>query len=298
MRAVVVGSANLDLVLGVDRLPGPGATVLADPPRRHPGGKGANQAVALARLGADTTLVARLGNDAEGAALRAALAAEGVTVVPAEPTTDQPSGLAFICVDRAGESTVVVAPGANAHLQPADIPDLEGVDVVVLSLEIPMPSVVAAASAARAARALVVLNAAPAMLLPEGLMALTSCLVVNAEEATLLSSVKGDATEHALDLASRGPERVVVTDGPAGCVIVPGPGMDAVAVPAHAVTAVDAVGAGDCTTAALAVALAEPMPLADAARFAMAAAAIAVTRAGAQTAMPTRAEVEAFLVQP
>ena len=298
MRAVVVGSANLDLVLGVDRLPGPGATVLADPPRRHPGGKGANQAVALARLGAETTLVARLGNDPEGASLRESLAAAGVSVLPADPTEGQPSGLAFVCVDRTGESTVVVAPGANAHLQAADIPDLEGVDVVVLSLEIPMPTVVATAAAARAARALVVLNAAPAMLLPEGLLSLVSCLVVNAEEATLLSSVTGNAAEHALDLASRGPERVVVTDGPAGCVVVPGPGMEAELVPAHIVTAVDAVGAGDCTTAALAVALAEPMPLADAARFAMAAAAIAVSRPGAQTAMPTRAEVEALLIQP
>lgn len=297
MKAVVVGSANVDVIVGVDQLPAPGATVLGDPPIRLGGGKGANQAVALARLGVDTILVAGLGADAEGDHLREDLRTDGVEVLPASSSADHPTGLALITVDRAGESTIVVAPGANGHLLPSDLPDFEGVDVVVLSLEVPMVTVVAAAAAARAARALVVLNAAPAMLLPDGLLTLVSCLVVNESEAAFLARSGGDATEDAARLATMGPDRIVVTLGARGCVVVPAPGASPEPVPTSQPTVVDAVGAGDCTTAALAAMLAEPRPLADAARFAMAAASLAVSRRGGLAGMPTREEVEARLAQ-
>ncbi|MFO7545399.1 MAG: ribokinase [Trueperaceae bacterium] len=183
-RVTVVGSANVDLVVRVPRHPAPGETVLGSAYQRHPGGKGANQAVAAARLGAEVRFVGRVGDDEFGARLRAALEADGIdtSALRQDPA---PTGVAFIQVDEQGENAIVVAPGANHALTPADVDpaSIEGADVVLLQLEIPLATVVEAARVARAAGAQVVLNAAPIAALPGAVWDFVDVLLVNESEA-------------------------------------------------------------------------------------------------------------------
>jgi ribokinase len=291
----VVGSLNLDLILGVPVLPTPGQTVIGHGLRRAFGGKGANQAVALARLGATVRMVGRVGDDEDGTALRGALDAAGVGTDLVGVTTGEPTGLAVVSVDDAADNAIVVIPGANASLEPADVDAaaLAGAGLVVAQLEVPVPTVEAALRLARAAGALVVLNAAPAARLPDGLLATVDVLVVNEHEATAVAGAT--ALDDAVDgLLAQGPGTVVVTLGSRGCLVARG--RDRTALPAHAVDAVDTTGAGDAFVAGLALGLAEGLPAVEAARFGSAAAAIAVTRSGAQPSMPGRAEVEALLM--
>jgi ribokinase len=294
LRAVVVGSLNMDLVLGVPALPSPGQTLLSRSRDRSPGGKGANQAVALRRLGARVAMVGAVGDDPDGADLVAALEAAGVSTGHVARRSGDQTGLAVVCVTPDGDNAIVVASGANATVGPGEVaaaaPALAGAGLLLLQLEIPPETVLAAARAGREAGALVVLNAAPARELPAGLLGEVDVLVVNAGEAAELAG-DGDPRDAATRLLGQGPATVVVTLGGEGCLVAKDRGM--ARLPADPVQVVDTTGAGDCFAAALGFGLAEGRDSRAAARFATAAAALAVTRPGAQ-ATPTAAEVAAF----
>jgi ribokinase len=278
VRACVVGSTNVDLVLSVPALPAPGETVLGHGARREPGGKGGNQAVALARLGADVTFVSAVGNDPDGLWSREALLAEGVDLSEVA-VVDAPTGLAVVMVDPAGENSIVVAPGANGQVRP---PASLDADVLLLSLEIPLATVTASAALARAHGVPVVLNAAPAQVLPAELLDHVDVLVVNEPEWDLL----GRPTVGT----------VVVTRGSRGCLLVQhGAQTELAAVP---VQAVDTTGAGDCFAASLAFGLGKGLALMDAARFASRAAALSVTGHGARGGLPTEEDVTSRTVAP
>lgn len=290
---VVVGSLNVDLTVPVERVPRSGETVLGGNRRRGPGGKGANQAVACARLGRRTALVGCVGEDDEGRLLTDRLTAEGVDAghvgVVAAPT-----GLALILLADA-ESTIVVSPGANAELGPERVRTaadaLGAARAVLCQLEVPMAAV---EEAARLAGGLVVLNPAPAAPLPASLLAEVDVLVPNRPELGVLLGEPPAATlDEAVAMARRvtGPKGVVVTLGADGAVVVED--GQATHVPAVAVRAVDATAAGDSFCAALVDGLLAGRSLADATRWAVRVAAVTVTRPGAIDALPEPADVPA-----
>lgn len=288
---VVVGSANVDLVVPVERHPAGGETVLGGTLTRTPGGKGANQAVASARAGgAATSMVGALGTDDAADLLLASLTGAGVDV-GAVARVDLPTGTALITVDAAGENAIVVAPGANGLVRVDDAARgrLAAADVVLAQLEVPVATVVAAARARRDGASLV-LNAAPSRDLPPELWREVDVLVVNEHEARDLAG-QGRGVEAARLLLERVPA-VVVTLGGAGAVVLRR-GLPDAPVPGVPVEAVDTTGAGDTFCGVLAAGLARGDDLADAARGATVAAALAVTRHGAQDAVPTAAECAA-----
>lgn len=294
-RVTVLGSLNVDISVTVPRLPGPGATVLGSAARFTPGGKGANQAVAAARLGADTRLVGCVGDDGFGRQLLGALRAEGVNADDVRVVAGVPTGLAMIVVDGAGENLITVAPGANHEVGPNEVgrTGAESSDVLVISAEIPRPAIRSALSPRGPLR---VLNLAPA---PESrAQALVAdgapdWLVVNESEAAAVLGrpVSGlaDARRAAAELIAAGPSRAVVTAGAHGAALAGPDGADT--IPGFRVDTVDTVGAGDTFVGALAVALAAGVPAPQAVRAAAAAGAAAVTRRGAQTAMPRPADI-------
>ncbi|MCP9948587.1 ribokinase [Actinomadura madurae] len=290
---VVVGSVNADLVVGVERRPAPGETVLGSDLATHPGGKGANQAVAAARLGGRAGIVGRVGDDGHGALLRAALAADGVALDHLVTTPDAPTGVALITVGPDGDNSIIVSPGANARLGPGDVEDaremIAGAAVVSFQLEVPLPAVEAAAGAAARAGGRVVLNLSPPAPIPDGLLALCDPLVVNEHEAAFLLGGDGDPARMAAALAGSGPRSVVVTLGADGVVVAGGGGTTA--LPSPKAKAVDTTGAGDAFTAALCLRLARGDALPDAAAYATRAGAAAVRRAGAQSSFPTPDEL-------
>jgi ribokinase len=281
---VVVGSINLDLVVTVERHPAPGETVMGGDRRELPGGKGANQAVAVARLGAEVAMVGRVGPDAQGARLRDHLADEGVDVEHVAIDDDAPTGMALIAVDGSGENTIVVSPGANAQVGAGDVQAagevLSGAAVTLLQHEVPASAVDAAIGAAGGT---VVLNPAPARALTREV----DVLVPNRGELARLARREGDPVELA-----RGLERaraVVVTLGSEGVVVVESERAERIEAPR--VNAVDSTGAGDAFCGALAQALADGAELVEAARWAVRVAAVSVTRVGAQSGLPRRADV-------
>ncbi len=289
----------MDLVVPVPRHPRPGETVLGGDLRRVPGGKGANQAVAAARLGAAVRMVGRVGRDAFGHALIENLKREGVDASGIKALAGASTGVALISVDEGGENAIVVSPGANARLGPEDLNprDLEDAAVLLLQLEVPLETVAAAARLGRQAGARVVLNAAPARPLPDALLANLDVLVVNAyEAATLLETKPPEGPKNALAaaraLAQKVPE-VVVTLGERGLVYAGTEGEGH--LPAFSVRPVDTTAAGDAFTGALAAGLAEGMGLKRALRLGAAAGALAATRPGAQPSLPQREEAEALL---
>lgn len=290
---LVVGSANADLVIGVDRRPAAGETVLGTDLVTHPGGKGANQAVAAARLGARTALLARVGDDAHGSLLSDSLRTAGVDTATLL-TGGAPTGVALITVDPSGDNSIVVSPGANGRLSPADVRGagrlFAAARVVSLQLEIPLPTVVAVVETTHAR---VVLNPSPPAPLPAQVLAACDPLVVNEHEARfLLGEDAGESPEDwASALLALGPRSVVVTLGAAGALVADADG--AVRVPSMRVRAVDTTGAGDAFTGALAWRLSAGDDLETAARFAVRVGAAAVTKAGAQESYPTLEEVEA-----
>jgi ribokinase len=302
MNIVVIGSSNTDLVVRVPHIPAPGETVLGGDMQTVPGGKGANQAVAAARLGANVTFVARVGEDAYGTAAIDHYRQEGLNTTQIFRTPGISSGVALIAVHTdSGENAIVVAPGANALLTPADMDSatesIARADTVVLSLEVPLPTVQRAVEIARANQVPVILNPAPAQILPSELLANVSVLTPNQTEAQQLLGLAHTTVIEPAELAQKllvlGVGAVVLTLGSAGCLVATAEGIERVS--GHRVTAVDTVAAGDCFTAALAVELAQGKSLYAAALFANAAAAVKVTRHGAQPGLPTRANVEAFL---
>jgi ribokinase len=286
-RILVVGSVNIDLVLRVDRHPEPGETVAGTSLDRLPGGKGGNQAAALARLGSDVALHGCVGADTDGRWSRDELAAAGVDVTALRATGAAPTGTAVVVVDAAGANRIVVVPGANAAVEPPDDPT--GFDLLLTQLEVPLAVVEAAVSRASRVGVRVVLNAAPATPLPDGLLAAVDVLVLNETEARAIGGAD-DVVDAAQALRRRGVEAVVVTRGAAGALVL-GPDDRAADVPAPRVAVVDTTGAGDCFTAALVHRLARGDEVVEAARFACTAAALSVRAAGARGGLPTEAEV-------
>jgi ribokinase len=295
MHATVVGSIHLDWILRVPALPAPGDTVLASSRTTSPGGKGANQAVTLRRLGAEVEMVGVVGDDDAGRELLANFDAIGVGRGHVRVAPGEPSGIAIVAVDATGDNGILVAPGASGTLAPADVAALDGADVVLLQLEVPLETVSATVAAARAAGVPVVLNAAPARPLPDTLLAALDVLVVNEGEALALAGDgAADPAQAAAALLARGAGAVVVTLGGDGALVVDAAGSTP--IPAHAVEVLDTTGAGDTFVAAIAAGVGEGRDVRDSARLASAAAALAVQRAGAQSA-PTLAEARAFLAE-
>jgi ribokinase len=295
---VVVGSVNADLVVGVERRPAPGETVLGSDLAVHPGGVGGNQAAAAARLGGRVGILARVGDDGHGEFLRGALADAGVRLDHLL-VTPGPSGVALITVGPDGDNSIIVSPGANARLGPDDVAAARGMissaAVVSLQLETPVPTVLAAARAAADAGARVVLNLSPPAPVPDELLALCDPLVVNEHEAAfLLGRGGGERLEAPSAMAGalleRGPRSVVITLGGDGALTADASGAVTV-VAAPKVEVVDTTGAGDAFTAALCLRLARGDALDEAARYAVRVGAAAVGKPGAQSSYP-RAEDE------
>ncbi len=287
---VVVGSANVDQVLSVPRIPAPGETVLSHGLTTARGGKGQNQAVGAARAGASTAFIAALGTDGFGELTRAGLLDDGIDVAGVR-SIDAPTGTALIAVDPQGENTIIVEAGANAllALTPDDVAVIGAATVLALQLEIPLETV-AAAVAAIGDSGTVVLNAAPIRDLPDDLLTALDVLIVNEHEAAHLA-----AARPGVDLTTLVPA-VIVTLGAEGAVLY-SRGGDDVRVPAPQVVPVDATGAGDTFCGAFCAALAEGRSLADALGFAVVAASLSVERPGAVPSIPTRAEIDARIAR-
>jgi ribokinase len=314
-KVTVLGSLNMDISVTVPRLPGPGATVLGSEARFTPGGKGANQAVAAARLGADVRMVGCVGDDDFGRRLLAALRTEGINADAVRIVPGVPTGLAMIAVDEAAENLIVVAPGANHHVGPPDVAAATSDrDILVISAEIPAQAITQALTQAGPT----ILNLAPVPPQANALVAAggkaLDWLVVNESEAAAVLGRPVDglagAALAAAELITRGPRHAVVTAGAHGAALASAASAASAASTARAdgpdgadapdgaevidgfrVPAVDTVGAGDTFVGALAVAIAAGVPPLEATRAAAAAGAAAVTRPGAQTAMPRAADV-------
>lgn len=294
----VFGSLNMDLVCRTPRLPQPGETILGTDFATLPGGKGANQAVAAARLGATTTMVGRVGNDAFGTALTQGLQADGVDTGGVVVDGAAPTGVAAIAVDSAGHNTIVVVPGANGQVDTADVDRLatrlQASDILLVQFEVPLPAVVAAARAARARGGSVIVDPAPARAdLPEDLFKTVDILTPNQVEAAQLTGLPvsdvATATAAARQLVRRGVGVAIVKLGDQGAVVAtPEHSFHQPALP---VVAIDTVAAGDAFNGGLAVALAEGMDLAVAVAFASAVAAASVRVTGAQASMPMRSQL-------
>jgi ribokinase len=297
----VIGSANVDYTVQAARLPRAGETVSAGTLLVNHGGKGANQAVAARRLGADVRFIGCVGDDAAGRGIRGALAGEGIEVGGVAVTGAAATGTALIMVDAEGRNQIAVAPGANRLLAVDHVrdrtEDFVWADVVVCQLETPVDTVAWALDAARRQRAITILNPAPVPPAPLACWSLVDYLTPNEGEAARLSgmAIAGpvDVTRAAEALRARGVGAVVVTCGPDGVLACTADGTER--VPARAVAVVDTTAAGDAFNGALAVALAEARRLREALGFATAAAALACTRRGAQASLPMRTEVERLL---
>lgn len=302
-KVLVIGSLNTDLVVRVNRFPREGETLIGDSFQQFLGGKGANQAVSAARLGAQVSMVGRLGVDGFGDAQIAGLEADGIDTSGILRDPEAPSGIASITVDSTGKNRIIIVPGANMRCGVEDVDAardrITEADILLLQLEIPVESVARAIQIAAEVGTPVILNPAPAQAVDPALLANVDYLTPNEVEAEQLTgiSVKSpvDAGRAAAQLLSYGVGGVVITLGERGAVVVEKGGAAPVLMPAFSVDAVDTVAAGDAFNGALAVCLAQGAPLVEAARYAAAVAAIAVTRPGAQASLPYRSEVEAFL---
>ena len=298
---VVVGSLNMDLVVRTPRFAAPGETIAGDLFLTVPGGKGANQAVAARRLGADVTMIGGVGDDGFGTQLVEGLVAEGVDVALVDVRAGHATGVALITVDAHGENTIVVVAGANDTLAPSDVQRgaaaIEAARVLIAQLEVPMATVSAAARAARESGGLVVLNAAPARPLSDALISRVDYLVVNEAELFLVADAGATSADAAIQsLHARGVEAVVVTLGAQGARLARR-GAAEVFVPAYPVDVVDTTAAGDAFVAAFAVGLAEGRSAPEALRRGCAAGALAATCLGAQPSLPTRGDVEALIAR-
>jgi ribokinase len=295
----VVGSVNMDLVVRTPRFPAAGETLSGDGFATIAGGKGANQAVAAQRLGGRVGLVACVGDDEFGALMRQGLVDEGIDVAHVDVRTGEVSGVALITVDATGENTIIVVPGANGTLSAEDVETardaIAGARVLLLQLEVPLPTVAAAARLAHEAGASVILNAAPAAAVPDTLLSLAEYVVVNESEIFVLAGegiTDRQAAVHALQ--ARGARTIVLTLGSAGAVLFAADGRVTTEV-AFSVEVVDTTAAGDAFVGAFAVALAEGLTADEALRRGNAAGALSVTREGAQPSLPRREDVDAWL---
>ena len=305
MHIIIVGSLNMDLVVRLPEIPPPGETRLGGVFQSVPGGKGANQAVAAARLGAHVTMIGCTGADAFGLAMRDSLAREGVDISHVREAKDAATGVALIEVDSGGRNSIAVAPGANFRLSAADVEEamasIGPFDALVMPLETPIETVEAAARIASKRDSLVILNPAPARTLGDDLLRRVDVLVPNEFE---LGSITGMASGSLYDLRragaallERGPGCVLITLGSRGALLLDGKTDQAKHIPSFRVEAVDTTAAGDCFVGALAVGLCQAMGLREAAEYAVAAAAVSVTRFGAQPSLPSSTEVDQFLLE-
>lgn len=302
MSVIVFGSINMDLVARTPRIPVPGETLIGRSFETVPGGKGANQAVAVARLGIPTQMIGRVGGDAFGETLLNGLVSSGVNCqgVLIDRTTH--SGVAIITVDDASENNIVIVPGANGEVDASDVERLQaalsGAKVLLLQLEVPLPAVVAAAQAAKQAGLTVVLDPAPARSdLPDQLYPLIDIITPNQVETSQLVGFEVSdlttAQQAAQTLHQRGVGTVITKLGKLGALCMTA--TDSFEIPVFPVKAVDTVAAGDAFNGGLAAGLAAGLDLRQATRQAAAVAALSVTKAGAQPSLPTRSELEAFL---
>jgi ribokinase len=298
---VVVGSVNVDMIIRSERLPRPGETIVGGEFVEAGGGKGANQALAAHRLGADVRFIARVGRDGPGETSRRRFRDEGLRTTWISEDPAAPTGVALILVDAGGQNLISVASGANLRLSPDDVRDartaFEGARVLLVQLEIPIETVEAALTTARTLGVTTLLNPAPARPIPDALLRMVGWLTPNEIEAATLSGLNvvdgPSAARAAAALVDRGASNVVVTLGSHGAVWATRAGVEP--VPALPVDSVDTTAAGDAFSAALAVALARGESPRRALRYASAAGALATTRLGAQPSLPTRAEIEKLL---
>ena len=302
-RVVVVGSLNIDLVTHTERIPAPGETVLGGDLATVPGGKGANQAVAAARLGAQTAMVGQLGDDGFAAQLRQSLAADNIDTRHVT-TVDAATGVALIVVDARGQNSIVVASGANMRVTPADVDaaaeTIANADVLLLQLEIPLQSVKRAAEIAHANGVIVILNPAPAQPLPADLLALVDILAPNESETATLTGLpvesEADLRTAANALRAFGIDTVLLTLGERGVLLAGSDGIEQ--FPAFRVdNVVDTTAAGDAFLGGFATAMAEGRSAAEAVPWGCAAGALAVTKAGAQPSLPSRDDVQKMLAR-
>jgi ribokinase len=304
-KILVVGSLNMDLVVQMPAIPRPGETLLGGRFATFPGGKGANQAVAAARLGAQVTIVGKVANDAFGKQLLQVIQAEGIETRYVGIDPNNATGVALITVDAKGQNSISVASGANFALTVDEVKlaweQVSPVDMLVMPLETPMDTILIAAKLAKACGVRVILNPAPAQELEEELLRSVDVIVPNKSEVEHLTGRaihnQEDALQAAVMLMRRGVRSVVLTLGEKGALIIEGrPNQPKHHyLPAHKLQTIDTTAAGDCFVGALATGLGEGLSLDEAAAFATAAAAISVTRPGAQPSLPRRDEVEKFL---
>lgn len=320
MNILVIGSLNMDLIIDAPRMPAQGETILGSGFQTAPGGKGANQAVAAARLGkrdarqtdagrdgqqdnrtgGHVRMIGCLGTDGFGDILAQNLARDNVDTSLLERLPDQPTGVAFILLEN-GNNRIIVAPGANAALRPERIDELEPVfrecGIVLIQLEIPLETVERAISLARRHRAMIILNPAPARSLPDFLLSQVDVLTPNESECAALTGLPAGTVEEAgqalLALLDKGIPRVIVTLGGNG--VLYNKGRELLHSPVPEVQVVDTTAAGDSFSGALAVAFSEGMDIDAAIDFANAVGTLTVMKAGAQPSLPTRAEVEGFM---
>ena len=300
---VVVGSLNMDLVVRVPRFPTPGETVLGQDFGTFPGGKGANQAVAAARLGAKVSMIGRVGDDNLGHDLIQNLIREGIDIQHVSVDDTEPTGVAMITVDEEGQNAIAVASGANMRLQSADVErawdEIEPPDVLVMPLEVPLECLLTAAKLAQNVGSTVILNPAPARELPDGFLQYINVVVPNETETSILTG--SELTDSSMTivaarkLQSMGVNQIVLTLGASGALILDGEEA-AIEIAPHVVDVVDTTAAGDAFVGGLAVAMGEGNSLYDSARMANAAGALATTVMGAQPAMPSRESVLNLLI--
>ncbi len=299
----VIGSSNTDMVVKTSRFPSPGETILGGDFFMNPGGKGANQAMSAKRLGGNVTYLGKIGNDVFGRQSIQSLKEEGVNVESVLIDPNKPSGIALITVDSKGENSIVVAPGSNETLLPIDINDtlsvLESSDFILLQLEIPLETVFHVAETAFKKKKKVILNPAPASHLSDELLKNIYMLIPNEIEAAFLTGINindEEAAKHAaLVLKGKGVEVVIITMGASGAFVL----NDEIAemIKAPKVVAIDTTAAGDTFCGALVAQLSKGYNMKEAVVFANAAAAICVTRMGAQCSIPSEKEVRIFLKQ-
>lgn len=296
----VVGSINMDLVVRAPEMPRAGETILGASFATHPGGKGANQAVAASRLGADAHLVGAVGDDEWGKEIRGELRGEGVDIDYVKSLSGVATGVGVVTVLPDGDNAILVASGANLRVQPSHVEEahkqIAEADALILQAELPLEANLRAVEIATAAETRIVFNAAPASELPKELLAKVDLLVVNLAEARALARCDGEEVGPgglARRLGALGPNRVAVTVGADGAVLFDGSALHRES--AAPVDAVDAVGAGDAFVAALTVALCDGTRASDALRFACAAGAVATTVEGALDSQPRRDAVDALI---
>ncbi len=300
-KIIVIGSANTDMVVKAKKLPLPGETLLGGTFFMNAGGKGANQAVAAARLGGNVTLVTKVGNDIFGKQTVDSLKKEGINTDFVFVDDAAPSGTALIMVNEEGENCIVVAPGANANLLPADISIIKNIneaEIILMQLEIPMETIAAVAKIAKANHQKVIINPAPAQKLNDELLKGLFLITPNETEATLLTGIKVEdettASQAAEVFLKKGVQNVIITLGKQGAYFQ---NADLkIKIPAPIVKALDTTAAGDTFSGAISVALTEGKDWENAIKFAIEAASISVTRMGAQSSVPYRNEMDLQLI--